>query len=212
MTDLVCAPGIHLAKCDGDVVILDVRTDRYAALMDIADALDLGPGGSVRVLGPLRAALIEAGILVEGQPDPTRRSPASPTRDLAPAPSGLSREAVRAAAVLTSSALRFRRLSLADLIAPLPVSTMPGETIDPTRLSDLIAAARAAWLWSPLEGQCLQRAFQLRALLRRHGLAVDWVFGVRTWPFAAHCWLQWEDWVLNDRLERVGRFTPILVA
>lgn len=39
----------------------------------------------------------------------------------------------------------------------------------------------------------------------------SWVFGVRTEPFSAHCWVQEGDWILNDTVERVRRYTPIMV-
>ena len=44
------------------------------------------------------------------------------------------------------------------------------------------------------------------------GIATQWLFGVRTWPFAAHCWLQIGNLVVGDRLERVRFYTPILAA
>jgi hypothetical protein len=39
-----------------------------------------------------------------------------------------------------------------------------------------------------------------------------WVFGVQTRPFAAHCWLQHENIVLNDTVEHVTRYTPIMTV
>ena len=38
------------------------------------------------------------------------------------------------------------------------------------------------------------------------------VIGVRTSPFGAHSWAQHEDEVLNDSVEEVLRFTPILIV
>jgi hypothetical protein len=80
------------------------------------------------------------------------------------------------------------------------------------------AAARRSALftrwapWIPFQGACLYRAFFLLNFLRREGLGAHWVFGVRTWPFGAHCWLQAGDLVLDDDLDRVRRYTPILVV
>jgi hypothetical protein len=51
----------------------------------------------------------------------------------------------------------------------------------------------------------------LLAFLRQRGLYADLVFGVIRQPFAAHCWVQARGVVLNDRLDRVAEFTPILV-
>ncbi len=39
----------------------------------------------------------------------------------------------------------------------------------------------------------------------------QWVFGVATEPFGAHCWVQARDCVLNDSVERIRQYTPIMV-
>ncbi|MEW6596972.1 MAG: lasso peptide biosynthesis B2 protein [Pseudomonadota bacterium] len=66
--------------------------------------------------------------------------------------------------------------------------------------------------WVPSQGACLFRSFMLLAFLRAAGLDATWVFGVRTWPFQAHCWLQAGEVVLDDAVERVSSFTPILTV
>lgn len=37
-----------------------------------------------------------------------------------------------------------------------------------------------------------------------------WVFGVRTEPFGAHCWVQENECILNDSLDFISQFTPIM--
>lgn len=212
MSDLVCAPGVHMVCLDEDVVVLDTVKDRYAALVGAAEHLTLKAQGGVDAAPAVRHDLLASGLVIQGQPDPARRHARPARRDLAVPAAGLSLSGLRAAAVLSTSALRFRRQSLASLIAT-PRGSVPGVPLaSPECLVELVAAARWAWPWIPLDGACLQRAFQLRSLILHHGLAVDWVFGVRTWPFAAHCWLQWQDTVINDTLDRVSRYTPILVV
>lgn len=66
--------------------------------------------------------------------------------------------------------------------------------------------------WTPFQGECLFRAAMLRRFLQRAGHETSWVFGVRTWPFAAHCWLQVGEMVINDRVESVATYSPIMVA
>lgn len=66
--------------------------------------------------------------------------------------------------------------------------------------------------FAPAPGKCLLRSFMLLRLLRRHGHDARWVFGVRTWPFRAHCWLQAGDVVLDDDVEALVALTPILVV
>jgi len=46
--------------------------------------------------------------------------------------------------------------------------------------------------------------------LARYRLYPDWVFGVQTQPFKAHCWLQYGSLVLNDKPTRLHELTPIL--
>jgi hypothetical protein len=50
----------------------------------------------------------------------------------------------------------------------------------------------------------------LLRVLRRQGYAPRWVFAVRTWPFAAHCWLQAGDTALTDFADTLQPFTPIM--
>jgi Transglutaminase-like superfamily len=57
---------------------------------------------------------------------------------------------------------------------------------------------------------CTFDSLALLHFLAAHGILADWVFGVRTDPFCAHCWLQKEDIVLNDTVEHVSTFDPIM--
>jgi hypothetical protein len=43
------------------------------------------------------------------------------------------------------------------------------------------------------------------------GIRPDVVLGVQLGPFSAHCWVQHEDRLVNDRVDMVRTFTPILV-
>ncbi|NJO13234.1 MAG: lasso peptide biosynthesis B2 protein [Gammaproteobacteria bacterium] len=58
--------------------------------------------------------------------------------------------------------------------------------------------------------RCLFHSLALIEYLARHELYPRWVFGVQAVPFAAHCWVQQEGQVLNDTVEHVSRYTPIL--
>ncbi|WP_175354519.1 lasso peptide biosynthesis B2 protein [Hyphomonas sp. ND6WE1B] len=57
---------------------------------------------------------------------------------------------------------------------------------------------------------CLFRSLFLMRFLADQGVASTWTFGVRLAPFGAHCWVEYEGAVLNDHLEHVAAFTPIL--
>ena len=59
---------------------------------------------------------------------------------------------------------------------------------------------------------CLFEALALSEFLARYGIFPRWVFGVQARPFAAHCWLQHGGIVLNDTVEHVSRYTPIMLV
>lgn len=67
----------------------------------------------------------------------------------------------------------------------------------------------------PLYGRryvCLYDSLALLEFLARHGHFADWIFGVKVEPFGAHCWLQYQDQLLNDSVDYVRNFTPIMVV
>lgn len=224
---LYLAPEVHAVTVDRDLVFLDVAADAYFCVANGAEAVALDAGGGVRTLAASAAgALLEAGLLTLSPPPPTLRAPGPVTRS--------SRDPVLAGAAplssspLSSSPLSSSRLWSAVLPAMLEAVGDRGRT-----LGDLLARARAHQTpmlaptptllaavqgfealrpWLPLEGECLQRSALLLGVLRRLGLSARWVFGVRTWPFRAHCWLQVEDIVLADEAERVAAYHPILVV
>lgn len=58
---------------------------------------------------------------------------------------------------------------------------------------------------------CLVRSLALFRMLARLEIFPDLVIGVTASPFAAHAWVQIGDVVLNDSIDRVRRFVPILI-
>jgi hypothetical protein len=60
--------------------------------------------------------------------------------------------------------------------------------------------------------ECLHDSLAVLEFLARHELFPTWVFGVRARPFAAHCWVQHADIVLNDTFEHVSSYVPIMVV
>jgi len=57
---------------------------------------------------------------------------------------------------------------------------------------------------------CLRDSFTVVEFLARYGVFPTWVFGVRMNPFAAHSWVQEGSIVINDDVDHVNTFTPIL--
>lgn len=74
-----------------------------------------------------------------------------------------------------------------------------------------IRAFQQARLLRTAADRCLSRSIALALCLARHHCRANVILGVKLAPFAAHCWAQHGDVVLNDELEEVRRYQPILV-
>jgi hypothetical protein len=59
---------------------------------------------------------------------------------------------------------------------------------------------------------CLFDSLVLTEFLRRHGVQTTCVLGVRTLPFAAHCWVQTGRFLVDGVPAQVARFQPILAV
>ena len=212
------ARDVHVATVDTDLVFLSVDRDAYFCLPDAAGILTAGETGQVRVTDADWAReLLQAGLLARGP------ASAGPAKSKAPLPrpyeSALPLAAplpgwcdvapgLRAVADITAT---YRGQSLARLLAR---ARRPREAT-PTVSAELLDQVEDFHRWipyAPVSGKCLLRSYMLLRHLRRSGLDAIWVFGVRTWPFHAHCWLQCETLVLDDHVERVAAFTPILTV
>jgi hypothetical protein len=67
------------------------------------------------------------------------------------------------------------------------------------------------FLYSARE-HCLLDSLVLTDFLARNGVESSLVIGVSTRPFVAHAWVQLGNVVLNDNIESVQEFTPILAV
>lgn len=114
---------------------------------------------------------------------------------------------VRAAAML-----RWRSIeSIANRVERRKKSN--GSSNDPLEFAEterLLAIFDTLRPFFPAEYLCLFDSLLLVEFLAQKGIYPTWVFGVRTKPWGAHCWVQQSDVVLNDYLERVRNYTPIM--
>ncbi|WP_343611829.1 lasso peptide biosynthesis B2 protein [Novosphingobium sp.] len=60
--------------------------------------------------------------------------------------------------------------------------------------------------------KCLSRSIALARYLAARGLPGDLVIGVRLRPFGAHAWVQSGKWLVNDRIDTVRCYTPIMAV
>lgn len=206
-------PGVHMAEVSGDLVFLDVPRDAYHCLPFGADHLRRGDAGLEITSPQLAVELAAAGLLAPGPAAaPALALPPKPVRGVDTGEPGppLWRDLPDMARACRDAALIYRRRSLAELIA-LAAEERPDAGSEAEAIE--VAQAFARWApYAPLSAKCLLRSFLLLRILRRRGLDATWVFAVRTWPFAAHCWLQRGDLVLDDAPERLIAYSPILAV
>jgi hypothetical protein len=226
----VCLNGEHL-------VLLDLKEDRYWAL-EAAQTAGFGAlvdGWPVRGADGAQSApasettaaievLLGRGLLTQGIPPGKGATPVSaivPMRELVS-------ESDTSARPRLGSWLKF---FTASALAKLALRTWPFERVirrvkrrkqlkgpnaapfDAERARELAEAfARYRVFLFSSKDECLYDSLALLEFMSRYGIYPDWVFGVQTRPFAAHCWVQHGDIVFNDTVEHVSGFTPIMVV
>lgn len=220
MLDYRLSPGVAFCRFDNGAIVLDVAADRYwqtssrlaATLEWLAGrvAIAAAPADLERLAA---LGLVTTGDDRAGQPHPVTVLPAVRTSlaEAAPEVRRVPRLGVHLAyyAVAARLAVRYRRLGALIANVESRRHRQPMSAIDITTVA---AAYRRYRRLLPLEAKCLPNSLAFLALASRYGHYPRLVFGVTTGPFAAHCWVQSDDVVLNDAIDHVTLFRPILVV
>lgn len=90
------------------------------------------------------------------------------------------------------------------------LSTSLNRTKNSTRATDLVNVFNRLRPFYPRPYLCLFDSLALQEFLAKYRAFPRIVFGVTADPFLAHCWVQEGVTLLNDELERVTKFKPIL--
>lgn len=206
---------VFFAVLGADLVVLDTRTDRYVAIANavLPPTSDTKPGQQLLLRPEAEKALVEANLL-----DPeTARLPASAARLQ---PSSSSDRPVpgpigpfdlwHLLAAATGCFLRLRRQRPCSEYAGCEPS-VGAPRCDP-EVRRALGALATLRLIVPLPSRCLPAALITSLFLRRKGIDTQVVFGVRSHPFEAHCWVERDGILLEDDADRVRAFTPIAVG
>ncbi|MBF5089113.1 lasso peptide biosynthesis B2 protein [Novosphingobium sp. NBM11] len=210
---------LHFCRSGDRTVFLDLRADRYFSLPSKADMAfqEVVQKGSLAAR-PEVDCLLGLGVLIEGPPDTRPRpcAPAHPPRDsmvdvMTPRPSPLSLATASLALAQAEAQLRFMTLHrMVGRIAWIKTRLTP-LTNPELKLHAAVEAFSALSRWVSARDRCLPRSMAMAKLLLSRDVGVEMVFGVAARPFRAHCWVQYEHIVLNDHLENIHSYTPILV-
>jgi hypothetical protein len=217
---LLLAPHAHFCV-DGDYCIfLDLQNDGYlcVARRDM-EVLQGHPRCSTGAT--FADELVRNGLLTTSNPG----KPIAPTRATRPARAltaeARSRGTLQAVRgllrFLQSSTLAHRELATWPLqrtveFARQRKARLCQSTPDYSLLAMLVGEYNRWRPFFPRGYLCLFDSLALFELLIRHNVCVEWVYGVQAEPFEAHCWLQTGDLLINETLERVAPFTPIMVV
>jgi hypothetical protein len=211
---------VYATAVEEDLVLLNTAADAYFCLPGGGGDLGLQCGSArVEVSNTsLAEALLAAGLLeAAGSDDGELRAipPALPTRSLLSVrtPPPRLRDAGSVIASLADLLTTYRGKSLVSILERVSGGgEQPSASQPATSLDEVVQRFHRWSPYAPVSGKCLLRSYMLLRFLRRAGHDARWVFGVATWPFTAHCWLQIDDMVLDDAADRIAHFHPILVV
>ena len=232
------APHVYAAELDAGAVLLDLRSLQYYAL-DVQSLATLRgrvtglPAYSSTSLQhetttgspeSLLDSLERCGFLARTPPH-RRFSPTSVTPQSACQPVWsirASRNAVLLmlyrltwAYLITLIHLRAQRLTfmLTRLARSAHNSANRSAAPSTEGLASLVTlyAKVRVWLYTA-KSRCLLDSLVFVRVLRKYDIPATMTIGVTAKPFAAHAWVQVHDCVLDDTVEHVREFTPILMA
>ena len=207
-------PPLGLALASEYAIFLDYRTDRYLlleptlndAVRQAIDGATLSPEAMAQLATALgqplsgddliKMLVTNAASFVQG--------PVA-TRSTARMNLAAAMHLVVAFATLKMGGLHRSLRSVEQLAArePLLVS-------DPALLAKLVAAHQWLSRHFTAHDACLLRSLAFARHAFTHRCAVRLVIGVKAHPFGAHCWVSTAEGVLNDDVDAVTPFTPIL--
>lgn len=218
MSHLSLRPGITCCEAGGRLIFLDQKEDRYFGLEAAAEAvIEMLIAGSA--LTPAQCVIAtrleRTGILASGE---RKAALCSPPQQVS---RSLLDEALPRVSTLqvlrTAYALQRARwlLSVAGFERSLRATARrkrphTGLMTGPTVYQIAAGFVRTAALATAYD-RCLPRALAVSHMLAAQRIPHTLVIGVHVRPFHAHCWVQQDDIVINDHVEVVREFTPILV-
>ena len=239
MQPYLLAPHVYPCISGQHVVLMDLERDKYVAVapahrlagwvrgwpvgaMQATDVPSIADGS----LDALVSQMLAHGMLVS---DPSVGKPAVPVTTVRPLRGLVEFDLDTRPRTTASQLWRFGRSCLR---AQLALKLRPIQSIvegvrerkarrtaggsreaDRDRLRALVTAfARLRPLFYTLRSACLLDSLTLLHFLSQEDIHPDWVFGVKTEPFDAHCWVQQGDVLLNDVPDRVRQYSPILVV
>lgn len=215
---LALRPGLTFCRLEENFIFLDREADRYFSVSGslaccLQAALNIpADEPSVHEIEILR----KANLIVDGDGPPlavfeheaAHTSILGFTRDTRFKPVAMAGVLCR----LTKMQRRLRKRGLPQMLREVEAWKVRGsDLVDNENLRELAHLYdQSRLLYLPAD-HCLVRALTYYSHAASIGYRVRLVFGVQLHPFSAHCWIEHGDLILDDSVEHVARFKPILV-
>lgn len=213
---LKLTPGLTYCQAGGDLVFLDLTRDRYFCLKGNDRIAFEALCGARPVSAASQSRLTRSGLLIESADANSLGAAwaAVPVRDiyeLPPSNAGQSSTMTAAASLFWGwRAAKTSRLSHSINTLRIRRDLLPDGPEAPVVEAAHNFNKRRAIM--PFAQRCLPQSLALFHFLLRRRLKATLVFGVRTQPFAAHCWMQSPGYILTGTADEARNFTPILVV
>lgn len=188
---LSLAPWVRGCVVDDWLVLLDMKLDRYWAL------------SSHMPSDELRSRLNAIGLLGAAAPSQSSHGDARGLQLWRSAP---ELWAILDAGLWANSIIRAGRL---DLAFHWLAGAKSGARCDPAAIKVAYLRFEQLRVWLPKPYVCLFNSLALMRFLIRKRLSATFVIGVRAMPFAAHCWIEVGNVILDAGGEECGSFTEI---
>lgn len=177
-----------------------------------------GTGGRT---SPLLAALLQRGILVTSQGEgksllESQGHSTNITELLVPDENRRTPSVLQTARFMHAGFLASRQLGTQGLshtiasIAQTNRYSRAESSADLAHVAQLLATFQCLRPYYPRPYLCLFDSLALVYFLLRQGVRPEWVFGVKVAPFGAHCWVQVDSVLVNDTLDNVRAYVPIM--
>jgi hypothetical protein len=216
---LCLAEGVHWCIANDRIVLLDLKGDTYSCLPPVADrAWRKRWAGETLSTADTDAldTLLETGLLANGgtltPPPGTNTVTQSLLETLEADSATISLDAIWHQ---VRTAIGLKTTSLFALMAAVRRRKVQADPSDQTVMDAVrcdIARFMASRRVLSRQSQCLRTSLALASFLGERRYYPDLVIGVRVKPFGAHAWVQAGDMVLNDTVDEVAPYTPILVV
>jgi len=211
--------GISFCLIDGQAVFLDLPRDRYFRLPSSRNRAFVQLVERKTIPSDIVSFSADGEFMIEAIAD----DPPVPVEwplPLRPCPARLEGEfrlgeVARALWVQRRAEVHIRSRPIAELLGTVQQFTrsLADASLAPgTPCGRIVRAFEHGRLLRTAANRCLPRSLGLNRALARKGCRSHIVLGVKLGPFAAHCWVQAGQDVLNDTVEEVARYTPILVV